>query len=369
MNQPSFSFLGLGLIGGSIAKALKAAYPKCHIRAYDSREETLGLAQSEGIADEIFPILDESSGSKLCRSDYLFLCAPVSHNNENLLLIRPFLHPNLVLTDVGSVKTGIHEQIRRLGLEANFIGGHPMAGSERIGYQNSKASLLENAYYILTPAEGVLEEKVKRYAALIRDMGALPLCLDYRQHDFVTAAVSHLPHIIASSLVNLVKDTDSEDGIMKMIAAGGFKDITRIASSSTIMWQQICMTNSVNISDLLGRYITSLQKIRDGIDRMDSKQLYSFFDNARSYRESFIDSSSGPIKKAYTIHVEIPDEAGSLAAVATLLALNQINIKNIGITHNRESQDGVLRIEFHEPDAIGQAVRLLENRGYSVFPK
>lgn len=369
MNQPSFSFLGLGLIGGSIAKALKAAYPKSHIRAHDSRKETLALARSEGIADEIFPVLDESSGAKLCQSDYLFLCAPVSHNNANLLLIRPFLHPNLILTDVGSVKTGIHEQIRRLGLEANFIGGHPMAGSERIGYPNSRASLLENAYYILTPAEGVSEEKVMQYAALIQDMGALPLRLDYRQHDYVTAAVSHLPHIIASSLVNLVKDSDSEDGIMKMIAAGGFKDITRIASSSTVMWQQICMTNSVNISNLLGRYIASLQRIRDGIDRADSEQLYSFFDRARSYRESFIDSSSGPIKKTYTIHVEIPDEAGSLAAVATLLALNQISIKNIGITHNRESQDGVLRIEFHEPDAIDQAVRLLENRGYTVFSK
>ncbi len=369
MNRTIFSFLGLGLIGGSIARALRNAYPECIIRAYDKGEETLELALSEGIADETFPVLDEASGTRLCQSGYLFLCAPVSHNNENLLRIRPYLHPDTVLTDVGSVKTGIHEQICRLGLGSSFIGGHPMAGSERIGFRNSRASLLENAYYILTPAEGVSEEKVDRYAALVRAMGAIPLRMDYRQHDYVTAAVSHLPHIVASSLVNLVRDSDSEDGIMKMIAAGGFKDITRIASSSTVMWQQICMTNSVNISDLLGQYIESLQAVRDGIDRLDSDQLYSFLDGARSYRESLSDASSGPIKKSYTVHVEIPDEAGSLAAVATLLALNQISIKNIGITHNRESQDGVLRIEFYTPNAIDQAVRLLENRGYTVFPE
>ena len=146
-----------------------------------------------------------------------------------------------------SVKSGIHERIRALGLDGQFIGGHPMAGSERYGYANSKARLLENAYYILTPTPKTSPDQLKDYERLVVSMGAIPLVLDADQHDYVTAAISHLPHIIASSLVNLVRESDSEDGTMKMIAAGGFKDITRIASSSPDMWQQICLTNTDNI--------------------------------------------------------------------------------------------------------------------------
>lgn len=373
MKQMTFAFLGLGLIGGSIAKAIRAAFPGCFIRACDTDPATLQLALSEGTADEITDHIGEDNGTAFTDCDFLFLCAPVSQNDSNLLLLRSFLlnaeTNGCILTDVGSVKTTIHEHIEQLGLSSRFIGGHPMAGSERIGYQNSKASLLENAYYILTPTRDVPRQQLETYAALVKAMGAIPLILDYRQHDYVTAAVSHLPHVIASSLVNLVKLSDNEDGIMKLVAAGGFKDITRIASSSTVMWQQICLTNADNISRLLERYISSLEKVKDEIDRHDSGSLYDFFDSARNYRDSFIDASSGPIKKVYTVNVEIPDEAGSLASVATLLALNNISIKNIGIVHNRESEDGVLRIEFYEEAAIDKAAKLLNSRGYTVFLK
>lgn len=373
MEQMTFAFLGLGLIGGSIAKAIRAAYPGCFIRACDTDPATLKLALAEGTADEVTDHIGEDNGAAFTSCDFLFLCAPVSQNDSNLLLIRSFLlnaeENGCILTDVGSVKTTIHEHIEQLGLTSCFIGGHPMAGSERIGYQNSKASLLENAYYILTPTRDVPHRQLERYAALVKAMGAIPLILDYRQHDYVTAAISHLPHVIASSLVNLVKSSDNEDGIMKLVAAGGFKDITRIASSSTVMWQQICLTNGENISRLLERYISSLEKVKDEIDRHDAGHLYDFFDSARNYRDSFIDASSGPIKKVYTVNVEIPDEAGSLASVATLLALNNISIKNIGIVHNRESEDGVLRIEFYEEAAIEKAAKLLNSRGYTVFLK
>lgn len=369
MKPLTCSFYGLGLIGGSIARALRQARPDARILACDMQEDTLLLARQEGVVDEIFFKIDDSCGPAFCSSDYVFLCAPVSHNNENLRLIKKYLHPHSILTDVGSVKTPIHELVRREGLSSRFIGGHPMAGSERIGFANSRASLLENAYYILTPSEEVPKENTQAFKELVRDLGAIPLVMNAGQHDYVTAAVSHLPHVIASSLVNLVRDSDNADGLMKLVAAGGFKDITRIASSSTVMWQQICLTNSVNISDLLGQYIDSLKKVREEIDEGKEEQLYAFFDGARRYRDSFLEASSGPIKKVYTINVEIPDEAGSLASVATLLALNGISIKNIGITHNREAEEGVLRIEFYKEEAIDRAVSLLTARGYVVFLK
>ncbi|MBQ2936729.1 MAG: prephenate dehydrogenase [Lachnospiraceae bacterium] len=358
-------FVGLGLIGGSIAKALRSAHPNCRIIAYDIKKDAIRQAIDDGIVNVAADEIDES----FCACNYIFLCAPVSHNDENLLKIKEYLSPDCLLTDVGSVKSDIHKHINELGLNHCFIGGHPMAGSERTGYVNSKALLLENAYYVLTPTDEVSEEKLSAYRDLVSSLGAIPLVLDYSRHDFITAAVSHLPHVIASSLVNLIKQSDSEDGLMKMIAAGGFKDITRIASSSPAMWQQICMTNTENINELLDSYIASLLKIRDEIGTHQETAVYDFFDNARSYRDSFIDASSGPIKKSYSVNIEIADEPGALASIATILALNNISIKNIGIVHNREQEDGVLRIEFYAPESIQDASRILSSKGYVVHHK
>ena len=334
MSQLICGFIGLGLIGGSIARALKKSVPDIKIIACDINREALLLAKEAAVADVVTPAIDAS----FTQCDYLFLCAPVRGNDGNLEAVKAVMKPGCLLTDVGSVKTAIHEAVREAGLEESFIGGHPMAGSERVGFANSKASLLENAYYILTPTARVPREKVEAYRDLVAGMGAIPLILDCRKHDYVTAAISHLPHVIAASLVNLVRDSDSEDGIMRLVAAGGFKDITRIASSSPAMWQQICLTNG---------------------------SLYGQFESARIYRDSFLGASSGPIKPVYGISVDIDDKTGALARIVTLLAERGISIKNIGITHNRESEDGVLKLVFYGEAALAEASGLLAAEGYA----
>lgn len=356
-------FIGLGLIGGSIAKALRQVYPECRLLAYDISQSNLEAAVKDGVINEPLTRIDNT----ISRCDYIFLCAPVSENDRNLALVQKYISPACLLTDVGSVKTDIHEHIKKAALDHQFIGGHPMAGSERTGYLNSKALLLENAYYILTPCEGIAEETIRNFKELISSLGAIPLVLTCSLHDYVTAAISHLPHVAAASLVNLIRTSDKEDGIMKMIAAGGFKDITRIASSSPAMWQQICVTNRENILTLLDDYISALERVRDQIHVSDKEELYRFFDSARNYRDSFIDSSSGPIKKSYSINIEIADEPGALAAIATILALHQISIKNIGISHNREQEDGVLKVEFYQEDSIEKASQILSAKGYTVY--
>ena len=355
MSTLTCGFIGLGLIGGSIAKALKEAEPSIRIIAYDINRESVLLARQEGIADIAADGIDENFSA----CDYLFLCAPVSHNDENLSAIRRILSPDCILTDVGSVKSTTHKAVDDAGLSHQFIGGHPMAGSERTGYRNAKALLLQNAYYILTPTEQTSPEKLSAYRALVQKMGAIPLVLSPNQHDFVTAGISHLPHVVASSLVNLVKDNDSADGIMKQIAAGGFKDITRIASSSPVMWQQICLTNAENISCLLKAYIDALLEAKKALDDRNADALYSLFDSARIYRESFINTSSGPIKRIFDISIDIDDKPGALSRVVSLLASHDINIKNIGITHNRESEEGVMRIEFYDEASQFTANKIL----------
>ncbi len=358
----TYGFIGLGLIGGSIARAIREKLPASRIIAYDISSETLKAALSEGIADVAADCID----SRFSGCDYLFLCAPVQKNDENLKAVKRILSPDCLLTDVGSVKSEIHRTVSDAGLERQFIGGHPMAGSERVGFINSKAVLLENAYYILTPTKEVPKEKLTHYKALVTTLGAIPLVLDFESHDYVTAAVSHLPHVIASSLVNLVRDKDSKEGIMKMIAAGGFKDITRIASSSAAMWQQICLTNTDNILALLSDYIEALSSVKKTLENREENAVYDFFESARIYRDSFINASSGPIKRSFNLKLDIADEPGALAAIATILALHQISIKNIGIVHNREYEGGILKIEFYEEASVTKASEILKAKGYAV---
>ncbi|MGL5260508.1 MAG: prephenate dehydrogenase/arogenate dehydrogenase family protein [Lachnospiraceae bacterium] len=359
------SFIGLGLIGGSLAKALKEKCKNIKIKAYDFNKDTLLLGTSEKIIDESYDILCP----QLCECDYLFLCAPVSNNIENLDKIYTFIPKNCIISDVGSTKGSIHKAIIKYQLSSQFIGAHPMAGSERSGYQNAKASLLENAFYILTPTKEVPTSFVEQYVLLVSSIDAIPLLLTEDSHDYITGAISHLPHIIAASLVNFIKDNDNEFGHMKQIAAGGFKDITRIASSNATMWQQICLSNKTHITSLLTRYIDLLKKMLAEVDSSNSESLFDFFESARVYRNSFVNASSGPIKKEYVLTIDIPDETGSIAKIATLLATNGINIKNIGITHNRECAEGALYMEFYDELSRESAKQLLINKGEQLHDK
>ena len=156
---------------------------------------------------------------------------------------------------------------------------------------------------------------------------------------------------------------------MKMIAAGGFKDITRIASSSPTMWQQICLTNTENISKLLKDYINALTDFSIRLDYRAEDALYDFFDSARNYRESFMDTSSGPIKAEHVFTVDIADKPGAIAAIASLLAAHNVSIKNIGINHNREFAEGALRIEFYDKKTIERATTIMTEHGYKLHTK
>lgn len=365
MNMNQFGFISLGLIGGSIALAIRQICPDAHIVAYARRQSTLDEALAAGAIDVGTTEINELFSD----CDMIFLCAPVAVNNKFLEQLKPVLSEKTIITDVGSVKGSIHEAVSQLGLDSHFIGGHPMAGSEKTGFANASPILLENAYYLITPTETVRQEAVSEYYSLVQKMGALPLILSHKEHDYVTAAISHVPHLVAAALTNLVHDHDSANETMKMIAAGGFKDITRIASSSPEMWESICMSNTENIADLLDDYIASLQAISKAVRAGQTEFTYNLFTASKEYRDSFADLPKGPIKKVFACYVDIPDEAGSIASLATLLAKADISIKNIGIIHNRDFEEGVLQIEFYGQTTLDEAVVLLQGLHYSVHQR
>ena len=379
MNENTVGFIGLGLIGGSIARGLKRYNPKIKIMAYMRTRAKLEQARQEGIVDVIL----DGISQPLRECDVIFLCTPVEYNAQYLKELKPLLKKGAFITDVGSTKTDIHQQVIRLGMENVFVGGHPMAGSEKTGYENSTDHLLENAFYIVTPSGGYsspdetvsLSEEINapdplsgRLMDIAKAIGAIPLLLDYHEHDRVVAAVSHLPHIVASSLVNLVKEADSREGTMKQVAAGGFKDITRIASSSPEMWEQICVTNQEPIAGILERYINSLSQILEEIRHGDHHALNQFFTESRDYRNSFTSRAKGALAPDYSFSVDVVDEAGAISTIAVILAAKGINIKNIGINNNREQGEGALRITFYEKEAMETGKKRLEKYHYELRP-
>lgn len=365
MKIQTIGFIGFGLIGGSIAKAVKMYHPEIRIMAYMRNQDTLAQAVREGVID----LACQGVDGTFADCDLIYLCAPVSTNARYLEELRTFLPKTCLLTDVGSTKTDIHEKVRALGLSGQFIGGHPMAGSEKTGYENSKPHLIENAYYIITPGEDAAPEAVEAFTNFTASLKAIPLVLDYRQHDFITACVSHLPHLIASSLVELVKDLDGPGELMKQIAAGGFKDITRIASSSPEMWEQICMTNSSNILQALEHYQEQLAILHRELAEKDSEGIHDFFAAARDYRNSIPDTSAGPLKKVFAFYCDMVDEAGGIATLATILASGGISLRNIGIIHNREFEEAVLRVELYDEESYQKAVALLRKYRYTIYER
>ena len=358
----TIGFIGLGLIGGSIAKNIRRVYPNYQIIGYDTDEETLMTALTEGTLDHAASSVD----SAFAPCDYVFLCAPVSYNIAYLKTLKGILKDNCILTDVGSVKGPIHEAVKSLGMESVFIGGHPMVGSEKAGFSYGSDRLIENAYYFITPTESVSQEKVKEFSQFIEELGALTVTISPDRHDSITASISHVPHIIAAELVHLVRRMDDDNGMLKQLAAGGFKDITRIASSSPTVWEQISMENVDNIRNLLIQAIGDLQNIVDALEKKNGQYINEYFKEAGEYRDSVPDGATGLLQKSYELFVDIPDEPGTIAGTTTYLALNNISIKNLGIIHNREFEEGVFKIVLYDEESAKKAYKVLRDRNYNV---
>ncbi len=356
-------FIGLGLIGGSIAKSLKKADSSIYTVAYNRSKEPLLEAVKDGVIDESAFDINEA----FSKCNIIFLCTPVEYNSIYLSKASEVAPPDCIITDVGSVKGHIHNTVNELKLTNRFIGGHPMAGSEKTGYAASSDILLENAYYAITPTKETTTAQLNFYRELVKMMGSIPIVVEPDIHDYAVAGISHVPHLIASSLVNLVRENDTQDELMKLLAAGGFKDITRIASSSPEMWSQICSTNKEQISLILQKYIDLLCNVKAMVDSKNSQGIYDMFAESREYRNSISINTKGVITARYTIFCNIEDKKGALNAITELLYSNHISIKNIEIIHNREYKDGALLVEFYDEQSYNNARMALTDAGYMIY--
>ena len=357
--------IGLGLIGGSIAKAYRARCGVKKIVAFNRHDDVLKQAKSEGVIDEYSTEINDMF--KGC--EVIFICTPVDKICEYAKKLIPFIDKNCILTDVGSTKSKIYDELSQLQDNFMFIGGHPMTGSEKFRYSAAKEHLFENAYYILTPAENVKKDILDKFEQSIKNTGAITIVISPKKHDHIVAAVSHVPHIVASSLVHMVKDLDTENQYMHTLAAGGFKDITRIASSNADMWKAICTENKQEIISVLEYLENIIHGFKNQLQENHENEIYEYFDDARQYRDTFSGGSGSKLMRLYDINVDMQDKPGGIAVVAVVLSSNKINIKNINIVNSREQDAGALTISFQSDEQRQKAAELLRGMNYEVFVK
>lgn len=353
----NIGIVGIGFLGGSLIKSLSKLEEVNKIVACDKSEESLKQALSDGTISEYTLEIDE----KFANCDIVFICTPVSLISEYAEKLSKVVKKDCIITDTGSTKKSILEKSKTLDIE--FIGGHPMIGSERSGYATSKELLFENSYYIITKSDKNKQESIEKLKSLILKINAIPIIIDADKHDYITATISHVPHIIASSLVRLVKNLDDEKETMKTLAAGGFKDITRIASSDPIMWENICRENKDEILKILSNLENIIMDFKTNIENSD--ETYNFFDTSKKYRDSFIskeiDGNTMP-----ELNVCIKDENGSIAKVVNVLSDNNIGIKNIEVLNNRENNYGALKVVVKNYEEQELGYNVLKAQGYEI---
>lgn len=355
------SIIGMGLIGGSIALALKKSGFGGKIFGQDISIDALIEAKKLGAVDDYTTSLIDAAQE----SDLVIIATPMGHYEDVFNGIAPYLRPNTLVTDVGSVKkypmtlagTTLPKHIR-------FIGGHPMAGSERTGIQSASPYLFENAYYFITPAEGELDENTLRLKRLIQGLGAYPVIINAEAHDHVTALISHIPHLMAGLLVTLL-DRNQETNYLSY-AGGGFRDTTRIASANPCMWKDILFMNKDEVIKGIEELEFSLRTFKLNLLKEEHQNIIDTLSRAKQIRDLIPKHMKDAIPRLFDIMIDVQDRPGMLGEITHMMGQHSINIKEIEIVHAREGRDGVVRLAFSTGQEQRRAIDIFKESKFSV---
>jgi prephenate dehydrogenase len=354
----NISIIGLGLIGGSIAKALKNSGKDFIISAYD-KPPVLDLAIEQKVIDKRLNNIQEVGNS-----DIIFLSLPTDLSLQTLKQLAPVINQNTVITDVCGVKGIFEKEWTSLKSKGSYIGGHPMTGKESGGFENSDQLLFENSVYIVSES-GRQNEKINYLTDLIRLLGARIRFLDPFLHDKIIAHVSHLPQLIAVNLVNIIPKNGNGVNYLDF-AAGGFRDMTRIASGSFDIWESILKMNKNEIISALELMKNDLDILEDLLKNEDINSLKVLFDKARVKRDEIPKNTKGFMNPLYDLFVYVKDEPGVLSKLTTALYQNAINIKDMELLKIREGTGGTFRISFQSQKDAGKAEKVIKEIGFNI---
>ncbi|MCL5048683.1 MAG: prephenate dehydrogenase/arogenate dehydrogenase family protein [Firmicutes bacterium] len=365
--------VGLGLIGASIGLATRQL--GYYVTGYDINSGIAEVAAKRGAVDSIG--LDMTA-------DVVFIAVPVSGvvgvakvllTGENpvngelseLTEMRKVAeaagvcNPEQIITDVAGIKSGVMQEIRH----PRFIGGHPMAGSERLGPLGADEKLFYAATWVLTPTKDTDSKSFAILSSLIRQLGAEAVALEPDRHDELVATVSHVPHTVAANLMLLAQEQSFREAALLRLAAGGFRDMTRISAGDPLIWPEVLIDNKAAVVNTLEQLEKKLSKMRSMIEEGDREGIYNILKEAQGARRN-LPQRANDAKNLAEVAVNIPDRPGVLAEITTSLGRAAINLYNLEILHVAEEAGGVL-VMVIDADDFSKAKNLLSEKNYQLY--
>ena len=359
---------GLGLIGASMALGIKRDHPDYEILGYNRSQASRDIALERGMIDRATD--DFASFAPL--ADVIILALPIK---QTLAFIKELadldLREGVIISDAGSTKSAIVNAAEEnfAGKPVRFVGAHPMAGSHKTGAASADVNLFENAYYIFTPSNLTTPDTLEEMKDLLSGLHARFIEIDTEEHDRVTSQISHFPHILASGLMEQTASYAEEHEMARRFAAGGFRDMTRIAESEPGMWTSILLSNRDTIIERIEDFKGRLDEIGQAISKGDENQIWSFFNQAREQRQAMEIHKRGGVDSSFDLYVDVPDEEDVILRILELL--RGTSLVNIHINEeNREDVHGILQISFKNAQDLKRAEQVItENTNYTVVIK
>lgn len=340
--------IGIGLIGGSIGLALRQR--GWHVTGHDADPDHAERALDLGALDAV---------GHDPAAEVTFVATPLeSVESEVKAILATGLAPGAAVTDVAGVKAPLTQVIDH----PFFVGGHPMAGSEQVGVESADPELFAGATWVLTPTGNTDPEAYARVRAVVSSIGAEIVELTPEQHDTLVAVVSHVPHLTAATLMNLADRASEKHAALLRLAAGGFRDMTRVAAGQPAIWPDVCAENSRAIVSTLDALLEDLSEMRDRVASQDRVGLLGVLEHAAEARRSLPARAVRPERLA-EIRVPVPDRPGVLAEITTLAGDLAVNISDLEIAHSAEGDRGVLVLVV-DADAAERLAVALGERGF-----
>ena len=359
---------GLGLIGASMALGIKRDHPDYKILGYNRSQTSREIALERGMVDRVTD--DFASFAPL--ADVIILCLPIKQTVAFIKdLANMDLKEGVIISDAGSTKAAIVDAAEKYlaGKSFRFIGAHPMAGSHKTGAVSADVNLFENAYYIFTPSSLTTPDTLEEMKDLLSGLHARFIEIDAKEHDRVTSQISHFPHILASSLMEQTAIYAEKHEMARYFAAGGFRDMTRIAESDPGMWTSILLSNRETILERIENFKERLDVIGQAISQGDEDHIWNFFNQAREQRQAMEIHKRGGVDSSYDLFVDVPDEEDVILRILELL--RGTSVVNIHINEeNREDVHGILQISFRNAQDLERAQQVItQNTDYTVVVK
>lgn len=354
--------VGTGLVGGSLGLALRREGGVERVLGYDSDPAMLEQSLRCGAIEEPTEGIRELAAA----CDLVFIAVPVRSIEGIIAAAAPYLRPGTAVSDVGSVKAKVVKAASEiLPRDISFIGGHPLAGSEQRGVEFADPDLFREAYYVLTPSPECRDESYSRLHALITSIGARVIAMDPKQHDRAVSVISHLPHIMAMGLMNLALERAEEYPLLRL-AAGGFRDMTRIAASNPGIWLDILIENRDAVSESLEECISMLRHMGEMLKGADESELETWMQIASRGRQSLVPALRESLAGLFNLTLAVEDRPGVISDVTLAVGELGINIVDIELVHPLESGQGLLRLSISGEEDVTRAAEALRARGYRV---